>query len=149
MNEKDSYRNVMSFVEAALAAIVVAVVALSVTPRYTAASSESKIRTLVDGIEAVRCSIKLYRIQHNDSLPGSGPAGFVEALTERTNLDGAVDAAGRYGPYLRKIPVNPFNDLNGVEVEAGSIKVGSGDFGWHFDSVTGEFCADTEPHTSL
>jgi hypothetical protein len=59
-------------------------------------------------------------------------------MTSLTNQDGVVDTSGgtdpayRFGPYMREIPINPFNDLNTVSEGATAI-VGQGDdsTGWH------------------
>jgi len=44
--------------------------------------------------------IELYKIQHNDQLPGAGAATFVQAMTGQTNVAGAVGTD--FGPYLQK-----------------------------------------------
>ena len=49
---------------------------------------------------------------------------------------------GRYGPYINKIPVNPFNNLKTVRFDG--EKAGSGEAGWRFDTKTGAFQADND-----
>ena len=60
-----------------------------------------------------------------------------------------VRPANVYGPYVQKIPTNLFNDLDTIEEEAGSVGVGGGNCGWHFNTITGAWHADTDAHTSL
>jgi len=99
-------------------------------------------------LQTMRSQIELYKIQHNDALPGAGTVSFVDALTQKTDISGALyDGDDSYGPYLQDIPTNPFNGLNTVEVEAGSAGLGGGNCGWHFDTTTGDFEADTDAHT--
>jgi len=95
----------------------------------------------------MRVAIGLYKVQHNDQLPGTtAGVSFAEALTQRTDEDGTLNPAGRRGPYIRRIPVNPFNDLDTVEMDG---VLGDGSHGWHFSTATGEFNADTAAHTGL
>lgn len=146
---KDGDNTRISYLEAVFVTVILGAVAVTVVPRFTQASPEARICRLVERLQAMRCQIELYRIQHNGDLPGNGTATFEQAMTGKTNAAGTLGAAGRYGPYLKKIPRNPFNDLDAVEIEAGGADVGGGNFGWHFNSSTGAFCADTDVHTSL
>ena len=82
-------------------------------------------------------------------MPGAGTASFQDALTQKTDMTGTLSSAGPYGPYVQKIPANAFNDMDTVQVEAGNTGLGGGNTGWHFDSTTGAFHADTDDHVSL
>jgi hypothetical protein len=93
----------------------------------------------------MRSQIELYKIHHNGDLPGTtADVNFVQAMTQKTNADGSLYPTGRgYGPYMRNIPVNPFNGLDTVEIDG---VLGGGDHGWHFNSKTGKFHADDDKH---
>ena len=98
----------------------------------------------------MRSQIELYKIQHNDDLPGAGAASFVEALTGQTDVAGAV--GNDYGPYLQKIPSNQFVDSDGIAegVAAPPPIVTDGSVGWYFNTTTGAFNAcDTAEHAAL
>jgi hypothetical protein len=110
----------------------------------------------------VRSQIELYKIQHNDALPGedntaaggthTGTSGFINGLISYTDINGVTQAgpgANVYGPYLQKVPVNQFNNLSTIDQEAGTAALGGNNCGWHFDTSTGAFHADTDLHTSL
>ena len=94
----------------------------------------------------MRSQIEFYKIQHNGDLPGAAAdVNFAQALTQKTNAEGSLNPTGRgYGPYMRNIPVNPFDDLDTVEIDG---VLGGGDHGWHFNSTTGKFHADDDKHT--
>jgi len=70
-------------------------------------------------------------------------------MTGYTDINGAVAAApgpGVYGPYLRKIPTNPFTEGDVID-ETGTPGNGAGD--WDFNPVSGAFHADDAAHAAL
>ena len=138
-----------TLVEILIVVVILGILAAIVIPQFTEASTEAKTSSLCTDLQTMRSQIELYKVQHNDDLPGAGTASFEESMTQKTDITGAPDAAGAYGPYLQKIPTNPFNDLNTVQVEAGNTGLGGGNTGWHFDSTTGAFHADTDDHIAL
>jgi len=138
-----------TLVEILIVVVILGILAAIVIPQFTEASTEAKTSSLCTDLQTMRSQIELYKVQHNDDLPGAGTASFEESLIEKTDITGALDAAGSYGPYLQKVPTNPFNDLNIVQVEAGTTGLGNGNTGWHFDSTTGAFHADTDDHITL
>ena len=114
-------------------------------PQLTTVSVEHIDSPLNSDLQAMRSQIELYKIHHNGDLPGTAAGvSFVQALTQRTNADGSLNPAARYGPYMKKIPVNHYNGLDTAEIDG---VLGGGDYGWHFNTITGEFHADTDKHT--
>jgi hypothetical protein len=115
---------------------------------FTSPSTELIYSPFNSDLQAMRSQIELYKIHHNGYLPGAAAdVNFVQALTQATNADGSLNPTGRrYGPYMRKIPVNIHNGLDTVEING---ILGGGDYGWHFNSTTGKFHADTDKHTGL
>ena len=143
-----------TLVEILIMVVILGILAAIVIPQFTGASTEARTSSLCSGLQMMRSQIELYKIQHNDNLPGAGTASFEDAMTKYTDVDGALAATqapgdGVYGPYVQKIPTNPFNDLATVEKEAGGGKLGGGNCGWHFNTSTGAFHADTDDHSSL
>ncbi len=117
-------------------------------PQFSSASTSSDLGGLTgEDLLAMRSQIELYKIHHNGELPGTAAGvSFVQALTQKTNPDGSLNPTSRYGPYLKKIPVNHYNGLDTVEIDG---VVGGGDYGWHYNTTTGEFHADTDKHAGL
>ena len=136
-----------TLVEILIVVVILGILAAIVIPQFTEASTEAKMSSLCTDLQTMRSQIELYKIQHNDDLPGDGTATFQEALTGQTDIDGAVGAD--YGPYMQKIPTNQFNDLDTIQIEAGNAGLGAGNTGWHFDTTTGAFHADTDDHVGL
>ncbi|MHC4659399.1 MAG: type II secretion system protein [Planctomycetota bacterium] len=139
-----------TLVEILIVVVILGILAAIVIPQFTDASTEAKTSALVSDLQTMRSQIELYKIQHNDALPSAATVGFVPAMTGKTDQYGA--AGGDLGPYIMKVPTNPFcatADANDVEIEAGITGLGGGDYGWHFDTGSGMFRADTDAHTSL
>jgi len=125
-----------TLVEILIVVVILGILAAIVIPQFTSASTEAKEAALVSNLQAVRSQIELYKIHHNDELPGTqGLVDFATAMTSTTDQDGVVGvgATFRFGPYMREIPVNPFNDLNNVLEQATAV-VGQGSNlnGWIF-----------------
>jgi type II secretion system protein G len=133
-----------TLVEILIVVVILGILAAIVIPQFTSASTEAKESALVSDLQSIRSQIELYKIHHNDELPGAQATNnFVTAMTESTNQDGetAAQAADpcsvRYGPYMREIPVNPFstavNGENSVS-ESSTVLSGKGDnvYAWHF-----------------
>jgi len=119
-------------VEVIIITVVLSVVAMTAGPKFTKASAESKVSDLIEGLERMRIRLDLYRAQHEDSFPPSDSfESFEAAMTTKV---------GKYGPYVKKIPVNPFNNLNTVRFDGESA--GAGKAGWRLDTQTGLFQAD-------
>jgi len=140
-------RSGFTLVEILIVVVILGILAAIVIPQFTEASTEAKTSSLCTDLQTMRSQIELYKIQHNDALPGAGGVSFQLALTGQTNIDG--DAGTDYGPYVQQIPTNQFNDLNTIEIEAVDTGLGGGNCGWHFNTATGAFHADTADHVGL
>ncbi len=136
-----------TLVEILIVVVILGILAAIVIPQFTEASTEAKTSSLCTDLQTMRSQIELYKIQHNDLLPGAGTASFQDALTGQTNIAGAVGTD--YGPYIQQIPTNQFNDLNTIDIGADDTALGGGNCGWHFNSTTGGFHADDDAHTGL
>ncbi len=124
----------LSYVEAVIIASVLSVVTMTVIPKFIVASPESKTSDLIDGLQEMRSQLDLYRAQHENSLP---PVDSFESF--KTAMTTKV---GQYGPYVEKVPVNPFNNLNTIRFDGEPAGVGKA--GWRFDTKTGLFQADND-----
>ena len=140
-----------TLVEILIVVVILGILAAIVIPQFTEASTEAKTSSLCTDLQTMRSQIELYKVQHNDDLPGDGGATLIEAMTGQTEVDGDVWAAGPvYGPYVQKIPLNQFNDLSTIREEAGASTAGANTQGWVFNTGTGAFQADdTAEHAGL
>ena len=121
-----------SYVEVLVMAVILGVVARTIAPKFTKAGTETKVSELIDGLEVMRAQLDLYRVQHGDCLPPADSfESFEAAMTTKV---------GQYGPYVKKIPTNPFNDLNTVRFDG--EPAGANKAGWRLDTEAGLFQAD-------
>jgi general secretion pathway protein G len=135
-----------TLVEILIVVVILGILAAIVIPQFTEASTEAKTSSLCTDLQTMRSQIELFKIQHNDDLPGANAGTtFTEAMTGTTDVAGAI--GGTYGPYIQKIPLNQFTDDASI-TENGALGDDSG--GWEFNTTTGAFHADdTVPHSLL
>ncbi len=137
-------------IEVAVIAVCLGVIAAIIIPQYSLASTNARTTELISALQTIRSQIELYKIQHNDLFPGQLYPGdsirrkdFTEALTNR-------DAEG-LGPYLLKIPKNPFNAKNSITFvnDKQAVPAGTEETGWWLNIATGEFRACDSPENTL
>jgi len=133
-----------TLVEILIVVVILGILAAIVIPQFTNASTEAKTNSLMSNLQSIRSQIELYKVQHNDLFPDPEAGGATwDRLTKKTKIDGTVDTAGTYGPYLQQIPKNPFNDDNTVGSAATDTDPPTvGGKGWFFNTATGAFRAD-------
>lgn len=134
-----------TLVEILIVVVILGILAAIVIPQFSDASTEAKTSSLCSDLQTVRSQIELYKIQHNDDLPSDAAVGIVSAMTAQTDIDG--NTGTDYGPYLQKIPTNPFNDLDTI-TEAATDANSAGGAGWFFNTTTGAFRADDDGVTT-
>ena len=148
-----------TLVEILIVVVILGILAAIVIPQFTGASTEAKESSLVSNLQSIRSQIELFKIQHNDLLPGetmdaigtktaADAVSFVNAMCLKTDQYG-VEGTGdtfRFGPYMKKLPVNPFSNATGetvvgtdladdgamVAVGASKLITGGSASGWHF-----------------
>ncbi len=141
-----------TLVEILIVVVILGILAAIVIPQFTQASTEARNSSLASNLQTMRSQIELYKIQHLDALPGSNGAGlsFIDSLTLQSDINGA--AGTDFGPYLQKIPVNPFaTGTDPTTATAFTITAAAGTVGaanhWHFNTATSTLHAnDTQPH---
>ena len=122
----------LTYLRVVVIAIVLGVLAEMVGPQSSDASIETSTTKLIQALIDTRSNLDIYRAQHDGQLPPTDCCEeFASALTER---------AGQYGPYMKRIPVNPFNGLD--EVRFDGEPAGANKARWRLDTETGDFQAD-------
>ena len=126
-------RNAVTLVELLIVVIILGILAAVVIPQFSDASTDAQFSSLQTNLRTIRGQIELYRLQHNGNYPVL--ASFTAQMTAGT--DAAGNAGTDFGPYLQRIPNNPFSNTNDVTKSgAGATKA------WWYDDATGEFRAN-------
>jgi type II secretory pathway pseudopilin PulG len=124
--------------ELLLFALVLAITAAIVVPKYSRADVDGRLMLLRSRVAAVRAQIQRYAEQHGAAWPAVET--FAAQMTGQTDASGAPagdDLSGRrFGPYLQRIPANPYTGGNVVS----NGPVGSSD--WFYEPRNGYFAAN-------
>ncbi len=135
-----------TLVEILIVVVILGILAAIVVPQFTQASTEAKMNSVCSNLQSLRSQIELYKVQHNDTPPTMGAAGatFIAQMTETTTIAGVAsgsktrDATHVYGPYLERVPENPFNNLNTLSATGAGA-------GWGYTQATGEILDPCHP----
>ena len=112
-------RKGFTLIEILIVVIILGILAAIVIPQFTNASKEAKQSSLVTMVQSLRSQIALFKLQHNDYLPGTAPlngatfdqATFWDQMLLFTDVTGATNATKTVqfdkGPYMQSIPKNP------------------------------------------
>jgi general secretion pathway protein G len=138
-------RAAFTLVELLIVVIILGILASVVIPQFSDASTDARLSSLMTNLQTIRGQIDLYKLQHNGAYPVQGT--FAAQMTTRTDLDGTVNAAtGKFGPYLQRIPNNPFtvggtgNDVTNTAAAANKA--------WFYDATNGTFKANNGGSTN-
>jgi len=127
-----------TLVEVLIVVVIMAILAATIIPQFTDSTSDAKASTTKFNLHTLRSQIELYKTQHN----GVVPSGTLVELTKSTDIDGAQGTGANYpyGPYIRQLPDNPFNNSAAVTVITNDPAVAgdvTGNGGWLYNATTG------------
>ena len=147
-----------TLVEILAVVVILGILAAIVVSQVANSSTSAKQSALSTDLQLLRRIIMVYKAQHLEVAPGY-PDGnttqapdeqaFVEQATMSSNTAGETAAIGTAGydrgPYVQKMPVNPVNNKDTIEM------LGNGEnfpadadnsHGWIYKAATGEIRAD-------
>ncbi len=147
-----------TLIEILVVVVLLGILAAIVIPTVANSTTSAKDSALATNLKLLRRFILIYTSQHLEVGPGY-PNGdttqapteqaFIDQATMASNADGQTAPAGTVGfsrgPYLLKMPVNPFNGINTVEMLAdGQAFPANADdsHGWIYKAATSEIRAD-------
>lgn len=147
-----------TLVEVLIVVVLLAVLAAIVVPTFSQATTPAKESALAGDLALLRRFVLIYASQHQEVAPGypSGntstaptDAAFRDQAMLSSNASGQTAAIGtagfRYGPYLSRIPVNPFNGYDTVHMLANGEDfpaAADDNHGWICKPDTGEIRPD-------
>lgn len=131
MNQVSTRKKSFTFLEIAIAVVILAGLGALVVPRFGGASSETDLGPLAATLQTVRGPLQYYKLQHNDNFPSL--SDWQEQMLGKTKSNGHSSARGDCGPYLLQVPVNPLDGSRNIS----PTQDGSG--GWMYEEKTGQF----------
>ncbi|MBX3405134.1 MAG: prepilin-type N-terminal cleavage/methylation domain-containing protein [Phycisphaeraceae bacterium] len=138
-----------SLVEVAVVIIIIGIIGAIAVPRLTGAAVRTRIGTLRANIAVLDRAAEMYAAEHAGRCPACDSSGSIDPdgdglaarLLDVTAESGAP--GGHLGPYLLRLPPNPFNGLATVRIDGAAA--GAGTHGWRYDSALRSFRADDSP----
>ena len=104
-------RPAFTLVEMLIVVVILGIIAAIVVPQFTIATDDAKYNTMATNLAAVRIQLQLYKLEHDTAYPTDSTT-LETQLTTKTNLAG--NPGGDYGPYMLRMPPNPYTDDNSV-----------------------------------
>ncbi len=143
-----------TLVEVILVVSILGILAALVLPTFQGHVAEARASAAKDTLRTMRSQIELYKMQHNGIPPGyvSGSQAAVgtlqtqfvgtTALTGQASVSTVPAGPYEYGPYVKKLPQNPYNNLNTIAYVAEATNFAAatdGSTGWLYKKETAEF----------
>ena len=124
-----------TLVEILIVVVILGILAAIVVPQFANASTSAQSSSLKGSLQVIRSQIELYHAHHNSTYPTLNQLDAAwNVLLSRTNAAGAVgttDGVHVFGPYIKKMPVNPFESSQTVSDTAAA------GVGWVYVQATG------------
>jgi general secretion pathway protein G len=153
MSKSDPARELHGFtlVEVLIVAVVVAIMAATVLPQFTANNEDALEAALRQDLKRLRTQIELYKFQHKGNYPGKGsihPDDFLNALLLSSDADGTTGPVKSkpLGPYfIGQLPPNPYTGGKKVRIAddvAAEVSDNDPVQGWIYNPATGKIKAN-------
>lgn len=132
-----------TLVEILIVVIILGILAAVVIPQFSDASDDTRSSSVMTNLKTVRSQLQLYKAQHNETWPVDAELGQMITFTDAGgNTNASQTATFRFGPYLLRVPANPYTGVSTVTTVADPATAytpGTMTDGWWYNSATGEF----------
>jgi len=148
-------KKAFTLVELLIVVTILGILSALLFPTFQGHVAKARESAVKDNLATIRTQIELYKVQHNGIPPGyidgsGAPTALLQLqFTATTTIKGAVSPStvpsGVYvnGPYVKKLPENPFNKLSNIAYVAEgtdfSAAVDGTTSGWLYKKETSEF----------
>ncbi len=134
-------RKAFTIAELVIIVCIIGILAALVMPLFKSEATEAKVAAAKDNLRVLRGTIELYGAQHKGATPGyenddTSTAPSEDRFTQQTTV---VER------YMRKIPENPFNNLNTLRMIGNNEAfpaTATGAYGWIYQASTGTIRLD-------
>lgn len=141
-------RRGFSLIELVIVVVIIGVISAIAIPRMASATENSRAAVLQANLTLLTKAVEHYSAEHNGQHPGEDSSGtvstdsrsFMSRLIEHSDESGTLDDTAIFGPYLRSLPPNPYNDNAVIRIDGPSSATGLA--GWRFSSATRTFQPD-------
>lgn len=148
-------KKAFTLVELMIVVTILGILGALVLPTFQGHIAQAKETAAKDNLKVIRTQIEIYKMNHDGVPPGyingsEAPTALLALqFTATTTITGAVSPstiqAGAYvnGPYIKKLPENPYNKLSDIAYVASgtafSAAVDGTSSGWLYKKETAEF----------
>jgi len=155
MNKSSAF----TLVEILVVVVLLGILAAVVMSQVSSSGTSAKQSALATDLQLLRRFIMVYKAHHLEVEPGypdgntaqaPSESAFVEQATMSSNANGQTAAAGTEGfdrgPYIQKMPVNPFNNKSSIEMLGNDEEFpadADDSCGWIYKASTGQIRADS------
>ncbi len=134
-------KKAFSIAELVIVVCIIGILAALVVPVFQGQATEAKVSAAKDNLRVLRSAIELYASQHKGASPGYenddvGTAPSAETFRVQLTVQ---------EHFMRKVPVNPFNNLDTLQMVANgeaSLPEPTGTCGWIYQASTGTIRLD-------
>jgi len=143
-----------TLVELIIVVTILGILAAIVLPTFQGNVAQARESSAKSDLMTMRNQIEMYKLQHNGTPPGYVNGAGAPIATMVLQLIGTTAVTGHtspstipsdpflYGPYVKKIPPNPFNKLSDIayvaEATLFSAAVDGTSSGWLYKKETAE-----------
>jgi len=148
-------RKAFTLVEILIVVTILGILAAVVLPTLQGQTAIARESSAKDSLSTMRTQIEFYKIEHDGVPPGYVNGATASTAMLQNQLVGTSMLTGfaisstvptdpfLYGPYIRKLPENPFNNLTTIayvaEATDFSAAVDGTTSGWLYKKETAEF----------
>lgn len=125
-------RTGFTLIEVLIVVVILGILASTVLPQFTAASSDAQQSALEQDLHTLRSQIQMYRMDHGafPALASTLSTDFKNAMLLASDAKGNVTGTGtkKFGPYLvGQIPANPFTGGRGIKIVTAPLSAATPD----------------------